>query len=633
VWDVACGSGTLLASAYLFKKELYERFQHITADELEKIHKTYIEEHITGTDLMPFACHLAGISLSTLNVAVTTDDIRISNINSLERYKNIGKKTAVLRRASDTISEQIKKTKRPKTVLSDFEKKNKVNNDLRVELNNDGFPINRVDVVLMNPPFTDRNKMPKKYRENLFSYEKLAKKCGHEVNLWGYFLALADEVTKNNGRIGAIVPINLLRGYNTRIIREYILNHYHIGYIIKSIEDFSFTEDSNYKDIMIILEKRKPEHNDMTGFVLIKNSIHGLPITETHIIRDRIQAQNPRESYIRNDLDIYWAGQNEINAHKDNLMPLIYAKSYKNKQLIDTFLNNLQSKSNKLSLLDKNNFKEGIKSHKNYKNYYYLTHNTDKNRIKRSFLYFNTENIQTVRMHIKGKTNVLLKIEKNILYPSIRTTTGIKTIDITNIHDYIILKEYSDYKKFLSNLKIKEKANNFSWNEASNIIKRADDAHIFVPNHINLSSKNTYLLCLFSDQKKKPTNSFFSLKYDKEKSKIISLSINSIITICQFLQLVSPSIKTYFETSVSDWEQMFQLDPKKLNPDEIKELLELFDKIKDVELPPLIQQIKDFNEHRLLLDKTILKIIGLTPSYIEKTLPKIYETIIDELSI
>ena len=163
VWDVSCGSGTLLVSAYLFKKELYERLQHVTAKNLKEIHKTFIEEHLTGTDLMPFACHLAAINLSTLNVSVTTDNIRIAHINSLECYKEIGKENPNLRPASNTISEQIKKTKRPIRTLNDFnEIETKITNP---DVNSKGFPINRVDVILMNPPFTDRNKMPKRFRE------------------------------------------------------------------------------------------------------------------------------------------------------------------------------------------------------------------------------------------------------------------------------------------------------------------------------------------------------------------------------------------------------------------------------------------------------------------------------------
>lgn len=63
-----------------------------------------------------------------------------------------------------------------------------------------------VDTVIMNPPFTDREKMPRDYREKLKMLDKLTEKCGSQINLWGYFLALADDLIKDGGKIGAVIP-------------------------------------------------------------------------------------------------------------------------------------------------------------------------------------------------------------------------------------------------------------------------------------------------------------------------------------------------------------------------------------------------------------------------------------------
>ena len=53
--------------------------------------------------------------------------------------------------------------------------------------------------------------------------DKLTEKCGSQINLWGYFLALADDLIKDGGKIGAVIPINIARGKATEKIRNYII--------------------------------------------------------------------------------------------------------------------------------------------------------------------------------------------------------------------------------------------------------------------------------------------------------------------------------------------------------------------------------------------------------------------------
>ena len=61
VADFACGSGTLLVSAYQQKKKLKEMSgQAFTPQD----HARFLEQDLTGIDIMPFAAHLAAVHLS-----------------------------------------------------------------------------------------------------------------------------------------------------------------------------------------------------------------------------------------------------------------------------------------------------------------------------------------------------------------------------------------------------------------------------------------------------------------------------------------------------------------------------------------------------------------------------------------
>lgn len=72
VWDTACGSGTILVSAYNKKWALFSELKGLRTKtkEKEEIHKEFLEKQLTGTDYMPFACHLTGLNLSAQNLNV-----------------------------------------------------------------------------------------------------------------------------------------------------------------------------------------------------------------------------------------------------------------------------------------------------------------------------------------------------------------------------------------------------------------------------------------------------------------------------------------------------------------------------------------------------------------------------------
>ena len=77
VADLACGSGTLLGAAYDRKAELSGR----AVD--EATHKQFVEEDLTGVDIMSFAAHLAVVQLALRNPAHFTDKARVAVYNSI----------------------------------------------------------------------------------------------------------------------------------------------------------------------------------------------------------------------------------------------------------------------------------------------------------------------------------------------------------------------------------------------------------------------------------------------------------------------------------------------------------------------------------------------------------------------
>jgi len=82
--DLAVGSGTLLVAAYRRKRELLKQEKGFV--DLEKMHRKFLEEDLTGIDIMPFAAHLAVVHLSLqgLLAGFESEKIRIAVWGSTE---------------------------------------------------------------------------------------------------------------------------------------------------------------------------------------------------------------------------------------------------------------------------------------------------------------------------------------------------------------------------------------------------------------------------------------------------------------------------------------------------------------------------------------------------------------------
>lgn len=118
---------------------------------------------------------------------------------------------------------------------------------------------------------------------------------------------------------------------------------------------------------------------------------------------------------------------------------------------------------------------------------------------------------------------------------------------------------------------------------------------------------------------------------NKDNCKVLSLSLNSILTLVQFLTLKSETLGGYIRLSAKDWSHTLQLDYNKINKNDKEKLLKLYTKIQDVDFPSIIEQLENRFWARLELDKTVLNILGFSNKKIEEYLPKLYKAIIQEL--
>lgn len=205
--DPACGSGTLLVASYLTKMKMWSKDHGYV--KRKKFHKIAIEEEITGLDIMPFAAHISAINLAMQEVEQSTNVVRIAAMDSLSLAGKF--KTGKFIRGKGLEISGYERT--TQMTLDDTKAApSRIEGSVSMQGRGSAFHLQPVDVVMMNPPFTAKEKMPKMMLDKINDNNILNDMVGGMVDLWGFFIGLSHLMLKNNARVGCVIPINIARG-------------------------------------------------------------------------------------------------------------------------------------------------------------------------------------------------------------------------------------------------------------------------------------------------------------------------------------------------------------------------------------------------------------------------------------
>jgi len=280
VIDIACGTGTLLLAAYRRKLDLMqEDLIENNSNTLDKIHNSILKD-IIGLEIMPFAAYLAAINLSLQNLNNKSEKIKISVINSL----NIDNKSKLT-----PISKQIIRC----------------NGNLFNE-----FSLENIDTVIMNPPFTRKEILPKNLKKNILSKWSNFR----AMSYWGYFILLADELLNIKGKIAAVIPSGFFRGSDTLDLRDFLFNKrkYRILYVVKLCKDVAFTEFAIHRDFLVVLEKGTLHKSSTFGMVYLTESINELDLNQIRKIGSQIKKVPRGKNFENRNFKINWINNSSL---------------------------------------------------------------------------------------------------------------------------------------------------------------------------------------------------------------------------------------------------------------------------------------------------------------------------------
>ena len=627
VIDPACGSGTLLVSAYKEKERLDEGNTKKT-----KLHQYFVEEEITGMDIMPFAAHLTAINLSSMNIETPTDQLNVGVMDTLslsrhfrnKRIYEIKEFSRELQTTMDLFSESDNQTR-----LSRFTSSQSTG-AVTANSQGAGFKLrkNSFDTVIANPPFSDREKMPNDYLRVLDTYTPLTDICGSQINLWGYFLALNDLLLKRNGLFGFIIPINIFRGVATTKIREYLLQNYTIQYVVKTGKNTAFSENASLRDIIIVAKNKKPKKSNKFKFVIINEDLHDLTFLDAINISKYIKGEL---FGIDLNIDIIEHRHEILFDNTDNLMPIFGLMSTESGKILGDFSNIIHSKiGHLLKKMDKEIALEGFRPVPAGSNdLLFITNNFKENRTKKAFLILKEETDDSVIATIKDLPEKTFEFPKKLLIKSMRTGTDVNTLNIENKLDYIITKPTSDYDFLLNLSKVKNKEK-WNYEKYHNEIDRKW-TYMITSRRFRPNSKNTFLFAFYSEIPFVPNNLFKIIRMEENEAKINTLFLNSSMGILNLILLKEQTTESYTDIQQGDLKNFDIIDISKLSDEMIEELLDLYDELMDNEFQPLVTQFSEQTKNRVKLDIKLLTILGFDSNEIATILPEVYEAISFEL--
>ncbi len=633
VIDPACGSGTLLVAAYNRKRSLYEKF---TQDQ----HTRFLDNEIFGSDIMPFAAHLAAVNLALQAPLNFTNKVNIAIRDSTELAPGV-KITA----AKDAIKESYQNSK-----LTEFENgfrtpKPRIKKGA-VDLGNGskGITLPKFDVVIMNPPFTRFQRIPPRFKAKLqkkFDMPRYKGMVHGQLGLHGYFLLLADKLLVPKGRLAAVLPITTISLEGFYGIIKLLLNEYSIEHIIVSTGRAAFSENTSLREMLLVARKQQPVPEHRIKFTFIHASPEELSVEKAHEISEKIRSFDGEEE--TND-DFFIRQENQVNLIDDNssIRDLYRIVNLHSPELVridqKIWRHFISSKRfTTLGAIEKAEnwqIRESTKGVEKMGYYCLSILSSEDKALKEHDVWVvddDTETLLKVRHRFNGST---FKVPKNCVVRQFRRFPGKAKTRLQAPYDYVVVRKFEDMEKFIMASGLADKA---TLNTIRNSIREGDWEKFVIKNSSrvfgfyrgNITAPGTSVFSVRSD---KPTftgpGSSWSFHIPEKHDSLISIWLNSSLVVYSIFRDRNETEGGFIGI---DKYMLAQIPYPTIEKVDMKALAELERDISKLKFPSLLEQFQTGFEGRLKIDKFFLDYAGMDKEEQEKFLRLLYETMAKEL--
>lgn len=616
VADFAVGSGGLLVASYRRKRELLERERAFTGED----HRRFVEEELLGVDVMPFAASVAACHLALQSPEHFTDKVQIAVWDSTDLapsrvIPSIAELRIVLSGQAD-LEAFIKSESEIKGVVSLREGENR---EIKLET---------YDVVIMNPPFTRQERLPEDYKTRLFERFRDYRGYLHgQLGYYGYFVLLADKFLKENGRMALVLPATALRLRSSEGIRRLWSDMYHIEYIVTTWRRSAFSESARFREVLLVARKSKPAENAKTVIAVLKK----LPSTlaEAREMAEAIKCSQADWEDDRMLIRIY--SYSKLRADINNWFKYL---SVGDPELVGLLENLLKSGRlttfNSLLTACKAGIVRGVETGRGGK-VQALTITRAERAIKREDVWI-MRRIDGNSIVIEDRhTKRILKVPLQAARPALRRISLISKIDVTDNLDYVIVNTFPQISEFTTTVITEFKPPQGFWDRWRSYVEERL-SHLVLMRRADLSAPGTRLLAFYSEIPMAPPGVAWSIKISDVDAKILALWLNSSFNILQILLYRKETRGAFLQLDKYVLKHMLVPDLTKLSEDDVKFLTEIFSRVKNVEFPSILDQLKMKYEARRLIDEAWLRILDYKGD-VNTFLGRLYELLAKEIEL
>jgi hypothetical protein len=609
VADFACGSGGLLVAAYKRKKELLEKEREFTGED----HRKFVEEHLLGVDVMPFAANVAACHLALQSPQFFTNKVKIAVWDSTElipgiKIPSVASLEFILRGQQTLSLFMDEKTKKWKGVV-------KLRDEEAEEIELETY-----DVVIMNPPFTRQERIPKAYKDILFQrFKEYSSSLHGQMSYYAYFILLADKFLKEGGRLAFVLPAAFLKTKSVEKIRKLLIEKYQIEYIITGKRRLNFSEATWRREILLVARKLMQGEEKSNALIVILDS---LPKNLSDLEKLIVKIKNGKENYIDEEITVNSVKQKDL---EEGLNWFRFIASFGGADISEIW-KNISSNDKlvpfgKLYELDAI-MKRGIETAKGMKvQAVFIPRSKERAIRKEDYWILHKEENEYIIVKDRETAGFTIRIPKDALAPALRTIAGNPQMDLSEKFDFVIIKDFQGAENFFIGGRSTLRNVLSEWEKYVSDRK----GNLIILRRFPINASGTIHLCYYASKPVAGPGMTWVLTMPDEEAKILCLWLNSSLHIVQILYQRVEDV--WLDIHKYILENMLVLNPRIINENEKRKLLTLFDEICNKPFPSLKEQFTHEFSLRKEIDRIILNTLGFSEEESEILTSQIFEAI------
>ncbi|MGC9001103.1 N-6 DNA methylase, partial [Caldisericum sp.] len=465
----------------------------------------------------------------------------------------------------------------------------------------------KADIILTNPPFTRWKYLEKKYREYLLSViEKLGYKkyiTKKEVSLQTLSMFLCDYILNNNGLLISVLPASTFYTIYGRGYKSLLKEKYGIYAIVENKSRASFSEDSGFKEIIIVAVKGSNKR--LTAFTELNEKVED--------IAKIITSDKPCMAFdlrtLPRFLDINWVAFFGENKLRDVVVDMF--KQGLNKRTLGYWN----------EIFGKNSIIRGVEMYG--PEFFFIPNKYWKILEEKSnFVKIKNENKELVI----SKEFLIKTLRKPSLYNhKIEADVNTFMLSIPPVDNLPSdLQKYVEWGVNSGTAKPAINAYGKYWysHVYKQMMTKRPFGQVFLPDKVDLLFKNRSVFANYTRERVAASKNFYIVRNKNETlTKLLIGWFNSTIFISVLALLGRRISETWTRFLENDYLELPIINLNINNEEIVSEIVENVNKILNKHLPPLWEQLN--KDYRYKLDLAIAKFIGIKNP--ERTIEKLYQ--------